>query len=134
VGLSSLLLVLQLVPVDRENPPVEAEVPAGVEVRAVLSRACYDCHSNETRWPWYAYVAPVLWLVAHDVAEARDHVNFSTWNVYDEDERRAYLDQVWEAAEADAVPLWFYVPLHPDAELSEADRALIHRWVRESEP
>jgi hypothetical protein len=57
-----LLVAIQLVPVDRTNPPVEEEAPASPEVRAVLRRACYDCHSNETVWPWYSRVAPMSWL------------------------------------------------------------------------
>lgn len=59
--LGAALLAIQLVPVERDNPPVEEEVPASAEARAVLRRACYDCHSNEVVWPWYARVAPVSW-------------------------------------------------------------------------
>jgi heme-binding protein len=67
LGILLALIVMQFVPVERTNPPVEQEVPAPANVRAMLRRACYDCHSNETRWPWYSHVAPVSWLVAHDV-------------------------------------------------------------------
>ncbi len=74
------LVAIQLVPVDRTNPPVETEVPATVEVRSILRRACYDCHSNETVWPWYSRIAPISWLVARDVREGREKVNLSTWN------------------------------------------------------
>ena len=62
--------LIQLVPVQRTNPPVVAEPPwDSPETRALAVRACFDCHSNETVWPWYAYVAPVSWLVAHDTDE-----------------------------------------------------------------
>ncbi len=61
--LGATLLAMQAVPVDRENPPVESEIPAPEEVREILERACYDCHSNQSRWPWYGYVAPASWLV-----------------------------------------------------------------------
>jgi hypothetical protein len=77
-----LLVVIQFVPVDRSNPPVTSEVPASPEARAVLRRACYDCHSNETVWPWYSKVAPVSWLVARDVHKGREELNFSTWDRY----------------------------------------------------
>ena len=126
----ALLLVIQLVPVDRSNPPVESEVPADAETRAILKRACYDCHSHETRWPWYAKVAPVSWLVAHDVEEGREHLNFSAWNRYDAKKQAKKLDEVWEEVEEGEMPLWFYVPLHPEAKLSDADLARIEAWSR----
>jgi len=69
--------------VDRSNPPVEADLEAPAAVTAVLRTACYDCHSNETHWPWYSYVAPVSWLVARDVEEARSEFSFSRWDQLD---------------------------------------------------
>ncbi len=68
-----VLALIQLVPVDRTNPPLDREVPASSEVRAILRRACHDGHSHETRWPWYSYVAPISWLRQYDVKHARDH-------------------------------------------------------------
>ena len=126
----ALLAAIQLVPVDRSNPPVTSEVPADPATREILRRACYDCHSNETRWPWYARVAPVSWLVAHDVEEGREHVNFSTWNEYTAKKQRKKLDEVWEEVEEGGMPLWFYVPLHPDAKLGEADLRAIEAWAK----
>ncbi len=67
LGILLTLVAIQFVPVGQLNPPVEAEVPAPATVRVILRRACYDCHSNETVWPWYSQVAPVSWLVARDV-------------------------------------------------------------------
>ena len=128
-AIAGLLVVIQLIPVDRSNPPVEEEVPAPTAVRQILRTSCYDCHSNESVWPWYAYVAPVSWLVTHDVHEAREHMNFSTWNDYDEDERIELLEEVWEEVEDGEMPLWFYVPLHPEAELAEQDKRLLRGWV-----
>lgn len=128
LGAAALLLLIQLVPVDRSNPEVELEVPAGPAAREVLERACYDCHSNETVWPWYAWVAPVSWLVAHDVHEAREYLNFSTWNAYDDEERAELLHEAWEEVEEGEMPLWFYVPLHPEAELDDADKEVLRAW------
>jgi len=124
----------QLVPVERSNPPVEEEVPAPAPVRKILRRSCYDCHSNETRWPWYARVAPVSWLVAYDVSEARGHMNFSTWNRYDARKRAKHLEEIWEEVEAGDMPLPYYLPLHPDAQLSREDRAAIHAWSEAGSP
>lgn len=119
---------IQLVPVDRTNPPVETEVPATAEVRPVLRRGCYGCHSNETVWPWYSRVAPVSWLIAHDVHDGRKEMNLSTWNRYTAKQQIKKLTESWdEIAEGD-MPPWYYVPLHPDARLSAHDQALLRAW------
>lgn len=88
-GLSVLavLIVIQFIPVDTSNPPVTADIPSSPEGKAVLRRACYDCHSNETRWPWYSRVAPASWLTARDVREGRAELNFSAWNEYSTQQR-----------------------------------------------
>ena len=123
------LLLIQVVPVNRDNPPVEIEVPASPEVRQILERACYDCHSHESNWPWYGYVAPFSWLVAHDVSHAREHLNFSAWDRYDAKKQRKKLDEVWEEVEEGEMPLWYYLPLHPEARLDEADLQKIRSWA-----
>jgi hypothetical protein len=119
----------QLVPVHRTNPPQEGEVPAGEQVRQILRRSCYDCHSNETRWPWYAHVAPMSWLLVYDVNHAREHMNFSTWDRYDAKKRAKKLEEAWEEVEDGEMPLWFYVPLHPEARLSDADKEILRAWA-----
>ena len=124
-----LLLAIQLSPIDRENPPVSENVPAPPAVREVLERSCYDCHSNQSHWPWYGYVAPFSWLVAYDIEEARDHINFSAWDDYDEDERIDIIQDAWEEVEEGEMPPFFYLPLHPDAVLDEGDRALLEAWA-----
>ena len=79
LGIGAVLVAIQLVPVARTNPRVEASVEAPPEVTAILRRACFDCHSNETAWPPQAYLAPVSWLVAHDVKDGREVLFFSRW-------------------------------------------------------
>jgi hypothetical protein len=76
-SLLALGILIQLIPIRRDNPPATGSVAAPPEVMSILRRSCYDCHSNETIWPWYSRVAPVSWLVARDVHEGRRHVNFS---------------------------------------------------------
>jgi Haem-binding domain len=134
LGIVLAFIVVQFVPVERTNPPVEEEVSAPANVRAMLRRACYDCHSNETRWPWYSHVAPVSWLVAHDVHEARKHLNFSTWNQYDPKRQARKLHEVWEEVEEGEMPLWYYLAIHRDAALSDADRALLRAWATATPP
>lgn len=124
-----LVIVIQFVPVTRTNPPVEEEVPVSDAVRAVLRESCYDCHSNETRWPWYARVAPASWLVAHDVNEARHDMNFSTWNRYDAEKRADHLDEIWEKVDEGEMPPSSYLSMHGDARLTPDDIEVLRTWV-----
>lgn len=130
---AAVFVAAQFVPVERSNPAIESHIPAPESVKAVLERSCYDCHSHETRWPWYAHLAPVSWLVVYDVHEAREHLNFSAWNRYDRVEQREKIEEVWEEVEEGEMPLWYYLPLHPDAALSAADQSLLREWAEWSE-
>ena len=135
ITLGRALLVLfvacQLVPVDRSNPPATPGPAAPAAVLAVLERSCYDCHSHETEWPWYGYVAPVSWLMAYDVAEAREHLNFSTWTGYDGAERLELYEEIFEMVDEREMPLWYYLLLHSDAELDARDREALLSWAGE---
>lgn len=129
-----LVLGIQLHRPERANPPgdparaIEAgvEVPPGV--RALLDRACADCHSNRTAWPWYSQVAPVSWLVANHVRDGREHLNLSDWPGRHKPEK--LLDEICEEVEKDAMPLASYRALHPGAKLSPADKQAICAWTR----
>jgi hypothetical protein len=127
-ALAIALVAIQLVPVDRTNPPVEEEVPATAEVRSVLRRACYDCHSNETVWPWYSRIAPVSWMLERDVREGRAELNYSTWKRYTEKQRLKKLRESWKEVEEGEMPPWFYLPPHPAARLSAEDQAALRAW------
>lgn len=120
LGLLGAVVVLQLVPFghSHDNPPVRAEPSwPSTEVRALAVRACFDCHSNETKWPWYSHVAPASWLVAHDVEEGRDELNFSEW---DKPQRHA-KDAAEELREGEMPPA-VYLPLHGQAKLSANEK------------
>jgi len=125
------LALAQLIPVLRENPPVESEVPVTPEARAVLVRACFDCHSNQTVWPWYSRVAPASWLLAKDVREGRAELNYSTWSRYSAKQQRKLLKETLQEVDEGEMPLWIYRVGHPEARLSPADRAALQRWVDE---
>ena len=120
----------QLVPVARTNPPVRMEVDAPANVKRILERSCYDCHSNRTRWPWYSHVAPVSWLGARDVHEGREEVNFSEWPMFDFDEQDHLLEQVEKQVSRGKMPLPVYLIMHGDAALSRADREALLTWAR----
>ena len=126
--LFGLAVAIQLVPVERSNPPVTADLAAPPAVDAVLRASCYDCHSNETRWPWYSRVAPVSWLVARDVKEARDRLNFSLWGTYESKRQQRLAEEMWEEVEKAEMPLEIYLLAHADARLTEDDRAVLAAW------
>ena len=108
------------------NPPERFDIGAPPEVAAIMRRACFDCHTNETKWPLYARLAPGSWLMARDIHNARNHLNFSEWADVDEDERKDDLENCWEQVESGEMPKWFYVfPFHMSARLSAADKALL---------
>ncbi len=128
------IVLIQFVPVTRTNPPVEDEILAPDPVQRVLERSCYDCHSNESRWPWYALVAPSSWLVTRHVNEAREHMNFSTWNRYDAEERADHVEEIGEEVGEGAMPLKSYLLLHRNARLTGEERGIIQGWVEGHAP
>jgi cytochrome c551/c552 len=128
------LVGAQLVRPARDNPPVTGDVAAPPDVQGLLRRACYDCHSHKTVWPWYAGVAPISWLVAHDVAEGREKLDFSTWNAYAPGKRVKKLrESAKEIAEGE-MPPWQYTLVHPEARLSDAERARLLAWIADEVP
>ena len=122
-------VAIQFWPVARTNPPVTKPLQASPEVLAVLKRACFDCHSNETVWPWYAYVAPVSWLVAHDVDDGRHELNFSHWGDYSPNKQSSKAGESVEKAQSGEMPLENYLKLHPEAKLTPQDIQILERWA-----
>jgi hypothetical protein len=129
VVLAVAVVAIQFVPVARTNPPVTGEIPATAEVLAVLRESCYDCHSNETVWPWYSRVAPFSWLVAKDVREAREEMNFSTWAGLAPREQTKYRQEILEEAQEGAMPPRLYKLPHPGARLTDGDLAVLRTWT-----
>jgi len=135
VGVLALLFVgAQFFQPDRTNPPLEPSltieshlsVPAAVD--SLLRKACYDCHSNETRWPWYSYVAPSSWLVARDVEQARRHLNFSEWGRYRKTKAMTTLESLCDEITARTMPLSQYALMHPSAQLTQQEIDLLCEW------
>ena len=119
-GLLALLLVIQVVPYGHShtNPAVASE-PAwdSPQTRTLFFRACADCHSNQTVWPWYTNVAPVSWLTTRDVVEGRESFNVSEWG-----REKNKGDEAAETVQKNEMPPWFYLPLHPTAKLTTAEQ------------
>ena len=118
-GLAAALVVIQFVPYGRDhtNPPVTQDAPwPSAEARQLAVRACYDCHSNETRWPWYSNVAPMSWFVQDHIDDGRNNLNFSEWD------RPQDTDELAESVREGEMPLRSYLVLHSSARLSGAER------------
>lgn len=131
VGLLSVILLfgaMQLIPIDRSNPPVLSDVDTPDDVKRVLRRACYDCHSNETRWPWYSRIAPASWFLARHVRKGRADLNFSEWPTFDFEAQEYEFEDIREKVADGDMPLRSYKLIHWDARLSDEDRALLLRW------
>jgi hypothetical protein len=127
-----ILAGIQLITVERTNPPVESDVTAPAEVQKILRAACYDCHSYETSWPWYSSIAPASWLVASDVKEGRKEVNFSLWLNLDAEQQTKIKQKARQEVTAGDMPPWFYTIFHPGARLSNGDKKLLYSWFQGS--
>ena len=123
---------MQFVRPDRTNPPAPAAASllakTPPDITALLDRSCRDCHSNDTRWPWYTNVAPASWLVASDVHQAREHFNFSEWNTYPSDDQDKFLGAMCKLAQRGRMPLPSFLLIHWGAKLSPADVTTLCTW------
>jgi hypothetical protein len=137
IALGVLFVLIQLYRPERTNPSVsseggmEADVRVPHEVATLLRRSCADCHSYETRWPWYSNVAPVSWIVAHDVHEGREHLNLSEWARYGNEDKALRLGEICKELRSGAMPMPRYLRLHPEAKVSPDEIETICAWSKE---
>jgi mono/diheme cytochrome c family protein len=127
LGLAIAFLAIQVVPYGRShtNPPVAHEPDwESPSTRQLALAACYDCHSNETRWPWYSHLAPMSWLLQNDVEAGRATLNFSEW-----DRPQEEADEAAETVSNREMPPWTYTVLHAEARLSPSDREALVRGL-----
>jgi len=128
---------LQFTNPPRTNPAITAghdlmaTNPPPPEVAALLRNACYDCHSSETHWPWYSYVAPMSWKVVRDVNDARDTMNFSDWPNDDPHRARRRWRRIAEAVEANEMPLSKYTFIHRASRLTAEQRKKLVDWAQQ---
>jgi hypothetical protein len=135
LGLVVAFAAMQLAQPTRTNPPVKTDflktTAAPPDVAAMLRASCYDCHSDETRWPWYSYIAPVSWQVAQDVNHGRRHVNLSEWPADNPDLARKKIENMSDAIDDDDMPLNKYTLIHKDARLTPEQRDRLTQWLGE---
>ncbi len=123
----AFLVVAQFFQPARTNPVSSPEMSFSYaakpspEVVSIVERCCRDCHSNDTVWPWYSRVAPVSWLVASDVKDGRNHLNFSQWGYYGPEMTRVKLKEMCNEVKSGDMPLWIYTVIHRKSKLSEDD-------------
>lgn len=128
--LSLAVVLIQVIPYGHThtNPPVSGEPPwNSPQTRELFRRACFDCHSNETVWPWYSNGAPISWLLARDVNGGRRHLNFTEW-----DHAQRHARDVAEQVKEGEMPPWFYLPMHPAARLSDAEKQALEDGAEKS--
>ena len=113
---------------DFKNDLIQLEEPTN-EVKMILKKACYDCHSNQTIYPWYSYIAPVSWLVGADVRVGRDELNFSDWGEQSKRRKIKIMNEVAEEIEKKSMPLKVYTITHRDAVLSDEEINAITSWT-----
>ena len=133
ISLSVLIpfLLIQFITVEKENPPVDntLTLTAPPKVMSILKNSCYDCHSNETVWPFYSHVAPISWIVYRDVKFGRDDLNFSEWNKMEEKDKNHKREEIIEEISRDTMPIPIYLIAHPSASLSANDKLLLKNWL-----
>ncbi len=99
------------------------------DVHQILTGKCYDCHSNNTRYPWYFNVQPIGWWLAAHVHDGKEHLNFSEFKTYDAKERTHQFEEIMEVVEDRSMPLKAYIWLHPESRLSDQDESTIRAWI-----
>ncbi|MGS0748399.1 heme-binding domain-containing protein [Halpernia sp. GG3] len=129
--------LIQFIPVDRENKPVKksenftAVFNATNQVKEILKNACYDCHSNETVYPYYAFIAPFSWSIKHHINEGREHLNFSEWTTFNSDLKKNMLENSVNELQDKSMPMAAYIPYHPKSNLTDAQRKVLINYFQD---
>lgn len=135
LAIAVVFVAIQFVPTPRTNPASDPKLALNSvaqpppEVAELLDRSCADCHSNDTRWPWYSHVAPVSWLVASDVRGGRGHMNFSEWGKLDANRQARRLKGMCREITRGEMPLPIYTIIHTGANLSEDEKRRFCEWT-----
>jgi len=127
-----VFVIFQFIPYgkDKTNPKTDKalEVNAPQNVKAILKKSCYDCHSNETKWPWWSYVAPASWSISDDVTGGRKTLNFSIWKKYSPKKIKKLKKDIYRTV-AGPMPLPQYTWVHKGTKLTKQEIKLIRNWA-----
>jgi len=130
-------LGIQLIPVDRENKAVNRKdnfvdiYKTPDNIRVILKNACYDCHSNETEYPTYSYIAPISWTIKDHINDGREHLNFSEWGSYNKDLRENAVEKTISNVQDLEMPLPSYIGYHPKANLTTKQRETLINYFKD---
>lgn len=136
IGLVAIVVVMQFFRIDKENPTYDSNndfiviMNPSDQVNNILKNSCYDCHSFETKYPWYTNVAPVSWWVKDHINEGRDELNFSAWGTYSDKRKDHKLEEVIELVDEGEMPLTSYTLAHSEASLSAEQQEALISWVK----
>ena len=128
IVLAIILVLIQFVRIDKTNPELVIEndfieiMKPKAEITSMIKASCYDCHSNQSNYPWYTNVAPVSWLVKNHINEGRRHFNFSEWNQYSLEDRKEILHECAEEVVEKVMPMKPYLLVHSEAHLTDEQR------------
>jgi hypothetical protein len=133
IGFIIIQLIPNTLPEIKQDNPNDLLLTGSVneEVAIILKTSCYDCHSNQTKLPWYSHVAPVSWLVTKDVGEGREELNFSEWTTYPKRKLIKKLEEMGEEVDEGEMPLEIYTVIHGDAKLTTEQRKLLVEWTKQ---
>lgn len=124
-----VFIIMQFFRIDKVNPKVNFDedfltvYEADEQTKNIIKNSCYDCHSNETVYPWYSNIAPISWMIKHHVDEGKEHVNFSTFSKYNKEQKEHILEECIEVLEHKEMPLVGYTVFHKNAKLTEQQTA-----------
>lgn len=137
LAILAVLVIMQFFRIDKTNPPSDPAQdfltlnPAPADITQIMKDACYDCHSHQTAYPWYTNIAPVSWWIKNHIDHAREHLNFSVWTTYPPKKAKHKLEECYEEVEELHMPLKSYTWMHPEAKISEEQRAALVSWFKE---
>lgn len=136
LGFIALLVIIQFFRIDKTNPAIVQEndfisvTTPPENIKQLLKTSCYDCHSNESTYPWYTNIAPVSWWVKQHINEAREELNFSEWGTFTEKRKKHKLEEVYEEVEEGEMPLKSYLIVHSDAKLTTEQKNELVAWFK----
>jgi hypothetical protein len=135
IGLIAIFIILQFIPLtipenkDEISNDIILVEKAPDNIKVILNKACYDCHSNQVNYPWYSKIAPISWMIIHHINEGREKVNFSEWNQLSKRKKIKFLNEIAEVVEKKEMPLSSYTLIHRDAILTDTEISAISDWT-----
>jgi len=139
IGLLAILVIIQFIRIDKTPEFAEPELDLIAvtnppkQIQTMLKTSCYDCHSNQTKYPWYSNIAPISWWIKDHIDHAKGHLNFSIWAEYPNDKALHKLEECVEMLENKEMPLPSYLIMHGDADLNEENRNSLIAWFESLE-